>query len=58
MGGGGGRRLWREGFGWDWTEGRIKATVIDRTKDLATPVEFTVTPGDGTSEKAFLRIRK
>ena len=42
----------------DWTEGRIEATVTDRTKDLATPVEFTVTPGDGTSEKAFLRIRK
>ena len=42
----------------DWTEGQIEATVTDRTKDLATPVEFTVTPGDGTSEKAFLRIRK
>ena len=42
----------------DWTEGRVETTVTDRTKDLATPVEFTVTPGDGTSEKAFLRIRK
>lgn len=42
----------------DWTEGRIEADVTDRTKDLATPVEFTVTPGDGTSEKVFLRIRK
>ena len=42
----------------DWTEGRIEATVTDRTGAVATPVEFTVTPGDGTSEKAFLRIRK
>ena len=42
----------------DWTEGRVEANVTDRTKKVATPVEFTVTPGDGTSEKAFLRIRK
>ena len=42
----------------DWTEGRVETTVTDRTKDLATPVEFTVKSGDGTSEKAFLRIRK
>ena len=42
----------------DWTEGRIEATVTDRTGKVATPVEFAVTPGDGTSEKAFLRIRK
>ena len=42
----------------DWTEGRIEADVTDRTKDLATPVEFTVKPGAGMFEKAFLRIRK
>ena len=42
----------------DWTKGRIKANVIDHTGKVATPVEFTVTPGDGTAERAFLRIRK
>ena len=42
----------------NWTEGRIEANVTDRTKDLATPVKFTVTPGDGKAEKAFLRIRE
>ena len=42
----------------DWTKGRIKANVTDRTGKVATPVEFTVTPGDGTAERAFLRIRK
>lgn len=42
----------------DWTEGRIETDVTDRTKDLATRVEFTVKPGAGMFEKAFLRIRK
>ena len=44
----------------DWTEGRVEAEVADRTgtKEVTTPVKFTVTPGGGTSEKAFLRIRK
>ena len=42
----------------DWTEGRVEAEVTDRTKQVATPVEFTVKPVAGTSEKAFLRIRK
>ena len=43
----------------DWTEtARVEPHVTDRTKAVATPVAFMVKPGDGTSDKAFLRIKK
>ena len=43
----------------DWTaESRLEPHVTDLTQGVAAPVEFSVKPGDGTSEKAFLRIQK
>ena len=42
----------------DWTKGRIGVTVKALTEGLVESAQFTVTPGDGTAEKAFLRLRK
>ena len=43
---------------WETPEKQLEPHVTDRTEDVATPVEFTVVPGDGKAPKAFLRIRK
>ena len=42
---------------WDTPEKQLEPQVTDRTEAVATPVEFTVKPGDGTAPNAFLRIR-
>ena len=43
----------------DWTgDARLNPTVTDNTKGVASPVRFTVQPGNSTSGKAFLRLRK
>lgn len=43
---------------WKSAETKLEPHVTDKTQGVSSSVTFTVTPGDGTSEKAFLRIRK
>jgi len=43
---------------WNSAETKLEPHVTDKTQGVASPVMFEVTPGDGTSDKAFLRIRK
>ena len=43
---------------WNSAETKLEPHVTDKTQGVAFPVTFEVTPGDGTSDKAFLRIRK
>lgn len=43
---------------WKSAETKLEPHVTDKTQGVSSSVTFTVTPGDGTSDKAFLRIRK
>lgn len=43
---------------WNSAETKLEPHVTDKTQGVDSPVMFEVTPGDGTSDKAFLRIRK
>ena len=43
----------------DWDDKKLSPTVTVRTEGtVATPVEFTVKPGDGKAPSAYLRLRK